>query len=367
MRSRPARALAVILATLSLAVVNAPAPPSASAQTGDVGSALDRLAELDAATLALEDQIAAARADLDARRGELAAADAAADQARTDAAASRAAADRRRADVDELIRSAYSGNRTNRLAAVLVADSPQDLLDQMTALDLLGRDSGARLDSAAAASVGADRAAADAVAARESAAAAEQQAFRVQEDVVARRAALGTRSAEAQSLLQDLQGQPDTVEDLGAAPRLAASARADVGRASRATATRTSLFAQPTVGRVTSSYGARGGGNHGGTDIANAVGTPIVSVADGIVIDAGPASGFGLWVRVRHDDGTISVYGHIDSYAVSVGQSVSAGQQIAEMGNRGQSTGPHLHIEISTPGGGKTNPQAWLAERGVPV
>jgi hypothetical protein len=85
-----------------------------------------------------------------------------------------------------------------------------------------------------------------------------------------------------------------------------------------------------------------------------------------VVADAGPASGFGLWVRLRHGDGTITLYGHIDSYAVSVGQRVSAGEQIARMGNRGQSSGPHLHIEVQTPAG-RVDPVAWLSERGVPI
>ncbi|TMZ33795.1 M23 family metallopeptidase, partial [Klebsiella pneumoniae] len=104
-------------------------------------------------------------------------------------------------------------------------------------------------------------------------------------------------------------------------------------------------FVAPTNGVFTSGYGARWGGTHYGIDIANSIGTPIVAAADGTVIEAGPASGFGLWVRVQLDDGTIHVYGHMDSYSVYVGQKVKAGEQIAVIGNRGQSTGPHLHFE----------------------
>src|SRR5690606_14939399 len=55
---------------------------------------------------------------------------------------------------------------------------------------------------------------------------------------------------------------------------------------------------------------------------------------DGTVIDAGPAQGFGLWVRIRHDDGSITVYGHMYDFFVSVGERVPAGMQIARMGNR---------------------------------
>lgn len=123
----------------------------------------------------------------------------------------------------------------------------------------------------------------------------------------------------------------------------------------------------PTVGRLTSAAGPRWGGTHYGMDIANRVGTPIFAVADGVVVDSGPASGFGLWVRIRHPDGSLSVYGHIDRSLVRQGQSVRAGDRIALMGNRGQSTGPHLHLEIWAADGARADPGAWLARRGLSV
>ena len=126
-------------------------------------------------------------------------------------------------------------------------------------------------------------------------------------------------------------------------------------------------FARPVVGRVTSGFGQRGGSFHAGLDIANVIGTPIHAVAAGQVISAGAASGFGLWVRVRHNDGTITVYGHVNRFFVSVGQRVAAGAVIAEVGNRGQSTGPHLHLEVQLPNGTKVDPRGWLAARGVGV
>ncbi|WP_243653798.1 M23 family metallopeptidase [Pseudonocardia endophytica] len=116
-------------------------------------------------------------------------------------------------------------------------------------------------------------------------------------------------------------------------------------------------------GRVTSGFGQRWGTGHMGLDIAAPIGTPIHVPLAGTVISSGPASGFGLWVRVQHDDGTITVYGHINRSLVSVGEKVSAGQQIAEVGNRGQSTGPHLHIEV-VQDGTKINPKPWLDEHG---
>jgi murein DD-endopeptidase MepM/ murein hydrolase activator NlpD len=123
----------------------------------------------------------------------------------------------------------------------------------------------------------------------------------------------------------------------------------------------------PANGQITSRFGPRGGTVHFGVDIANSIGTPIVSVQAGTVISSGPASGFGLWVRVRHDDGTMSVYGHNDRNVVAVGQRVGAGQQIATIGNRGESTGPHVHVEIATGGTVKVDPLVWLRERGVDI
>ncbi len=108
----------------------------------------------------------------------------------------------------------------------------------------------------------------------------------------------------------------------------------------------------------TSGFGARCGPAHQGLDIAAPIGTPIRAPLAGTVIDSGPASGFGLWVRVRHADGTITTYGHINRSFVRVGQQVAAGEVIAEVGNRGQSTGPHLHIEVTTPSGNEDQPAA---------
>ncbi|MEV6136090.1 M23 family metallopeptidase [Nocardia sp. NPDC051990] len=120
----------------------------------------------------------------------------------------------------------------------------------------------------------------------------------------------------------------------------------------------------PTRGIFTSGFGSRWGTFHNGIDIAGPIGTPIYAVANGTVIDAGPAQGFGLWVRIRHDDGSITVYGHMYDFFVSVGERVPAGMQIARMGNRGDSTGPHLHFEVIV-NGQHVDPQQWLAMRGL--
>ncbi len=122
---------------------------------------------------------------------------------------------------------------------------------------------------------------------------------------------------------------------------------------------------RPAQGSFTSGFGGRWGTTHYGVDIANAIGTPIVSAMDGVVVEAGPASGFGLWVRVQHTDGTTTVYGHVNEIIAGQGTQVKAGDLIATIGNRGQSTGPHLHFEVWLSGGQKVDPRGWLSERGI--
>ncbi|KAA5829631.1 M23 family metallopeptidase [Saccharopolyspora hirsuta] len=118
----------------------------------------------------------------------------------------------------------------------------------------------------------------------------------------------------------------------------------------------------PTDGEISSGFGERWGEVHRGVDVANDVGTPIRAASAGVVIDFGPASGYGLWIRIAHPDDVISTYGHIDAGFVSVGQSVRAGEVIATMGDRGQSTGPHLHFQIDV-AGEPVDPVQFYAER----
>lgn len=130
-------------------------------------------------------------------------------------------------------------------------------------------------------------------------------------------------------------------------------------------AARAPLTVKPAEGAYTSGFGPRWGTFHKGIDIANAVGTPILAAADGVVIDAGPAGGYGNWVRIRHEDGTVTLYGHMETIECTVGQTVRAGQRIAGMGSRGWSTGSHLHFEVHPNGGDAIDPAPWLAERGI--
>ncbi|GAB2670779.1 hypothetical protein GCM10027169_35750 [Gordonia jinhuaensis] len=117
----------------------------------------------------------------------------------------------------------------------------------------------------------------------------------------------------------------------------------------------------------TSCYCGRWGTFHAGVDFAAPLGTPIHAATDGVIIAAGPASGFGNWILLRAPDGTVTVYGHMFSSGVLVhaGQRVEAGDVIGLVGSDGQSTGPHCHFEVWKNGITKIDPTPWLAEHGV--
>ena len=121
--------------------------------------------------------------------------------------------------------------------------------------------------------------------------------------------------------------------------------------------------------RLTSGYGSRWGSFHYGLDLAAPMLTPEYAAMDGVVLRAGSASGFGLAVYILHENGDVTVYGHMEKILVKPGQYVEAGETIALVGNRGQSTGPHLHFEVHKGGedGPRVDPMAWLNARGVQV
>lgn len=105
---------------------------------------------------------------------------------------------------------------------------------------------------------------------------------------------------------------------------------------------------------VSSGYGWRtlfGSPNfHPGIDIPAPIGTPIVAATGGRVLFAGPADGYGNWIVIDSGNGLMEIYGHMYSneLEVSPGQIVQRGQEIARVGNNGESTGPHLHFEVAT-------------------
>lgn len=106
------------------------------------------------------------------------------------------------------------------------------------------------------------------------------------------------------------------------------------------------------LGMVTSGYGYRvhpitGEKDlHRGVDLAAAEGTPIKAIQDGRVVSAGEAGSYGMCVVIEDENGYQSRYAHCASISVTTGQEVKRGDVIATVGSTGQSTGPHLHLEI---------------------
>ena len=107
----------------------------------------------------------------------------------------------------------------------------------------------------------------------------------------------------------------------------------------------------PLGGQVTSKFGVRTqtadvvSAYHVGLDIAANTGTVIVASMEGTVVSSGELGGYGKCVQIQKDD-VLTIYGHCNALYVNVGDIVSQGQQIAEVGQTGNATGPHLHFEI---------------------
>ena len=118
-------------------------------------------------------------------------------------------------------------------------------------------------------------------------------------------------------------------------------------------------FIRPTSGVVTSRFGSRWGSTHTGIDVGAPTGTPIKAAAGGTVIFSGWKGTLGKLVVISHGNGVQTYYAHCSSLLVSSGDTVSAGQLIAKMGNTGRSTGPHLHFEIRL-NGYAINPQSYI-------
>ena len=122
------------------------------------------------------------------------------------------------------------------------------------------------------------------------------------------------------------------------------------------------LAISPVQGRITSRFGSVSSirsGAHTGTDICCPTGTPIKAVASGTVVFAGRNGSYGNLIKISHGNGVETWYAHCSELYATVGQEISAGDIIAAVGSTGNSTGPHLHLEIRV-NGTAINPQKYL-------
>lgn len=122
------------------------------------------------------------------------------------------------------------------------------------------------------------------------------------------------------------------------------------------------LATLPVTGTISSRYGVSSRirkSNHTGLDIAATTGTPIKVMADGVVTNASYSGSYGNLVKVDHGNGVQTWYAHTSKMYVKKGQEVKAGDEIATVGSTGNSTGPHLHLEIRL-NGEHINPQKYV-------
>jgi murein DD-endopeptidase MepM/ murein hydrolase activator NlpD len=120
--------------------------------------------------------------------------------------------------------------------------------------------------------------------------------------------------------------------------------------------------------RLTAGFGEYGlwSNMHTGQDFAAPYGTPVHAIGDGKIIFAGYDGAYGNKIAIQHPDGTVSWYAHMSAFVVRSGY-VKAGQVIGRIGTTGNTTGPHLHLEIRPNNGDPIDPLPWLRARHLKV
>ena len=307
----------------------------------------DKIDQLTAQNQAAADQYEMANGQLENTNAAAVAAQANLDAANT--ALSAAAS-----DVQDLARQTYMQNNIGGGTLALVdANGPRDFLDRASLLDSVSEyqtKSLANFDAAQG------QQSAAAAAAKEAQSASEKAAANAKISLGEIEAQLAAAKTELDGLVAKkatMVAPPEDSPSIAAAPPTGGPVLSG-------------SYALPVTGMVTSEFAQRWGTMHTGLDIAAPMQTPIYAPEAGTVMRAGEAQGFGLAVYIQHDNGDVTVYGHIDKYFVAAGQRVSAGQQIAAVGNRGFSTGPHLHFEVQKGMyGTRMSPRTWLGARGL--
>lgn len=271
--------------------------------------------------------------------------------------------------LDRRIVDLYQQGRPTTVDVVLEATSIQDFLDTMDFVTKISAEdrrivvavATARKDMSAA-RLRTKKVAAGVQAEARVIAARASQVSLVRSQLLTQQGQLAdTRSAKAQSLdtlnAQERQDAEEMDALAAASARLGDQIRVAQEAARRAAEQKGQAqtaapgrLQWPASGPVTSPFGPRWGRMHTGIDIGAAMGSPVVAAAAGTVIVAGWADGYGNTVVVDHGGGMATLSGHQSQIDVTVGQSVTAGQQLGLVGSTGRSTGPHLHFEVRSNG-----------------
>jgi murein DD-endopeptidase MepM/ murein hydrolase activator NlpD len=180
-----------------------------------------------------------------------------------------------------------------------------------------------------------------------------EQPYRIRQGQVLQLPTSGKEATRTQVASSDAQVAFDTP-----APKLRPKPVALVQPAARSS----SKFAWPARGRVTAGFGPRAGGLHNdGINILAARGEPVLAAENGVVAYAGnELRGFGNLLLVKHADGWVTAYAHLEDFAVARGDRVARGQMIGRVGNSGHVVRPQLHFEIRK-GTKAIDPQKYLS------
>ncbi len=178
-----------------------------------------------------------------------------------------------------------------------------------------------------------------------------------------------SRDSERQALQDAAQSELKAAAEQDAAERNAALKSLGKAAEARAGEIAKNQWQLPTTGyHLTARFGMPGGlwsSNHTGLDFAAPSGTSIVAVANGVITETGYEGSYGNKTVETLADGTEIWYAHQSSTGVRVGQTVTAGQQIGAVGSTGNTTGPHLHLEVRPGGGDPVDPFQALVFHGV--
>lgn len=177
-----------------------------------------------------------------------------------------------------------------------------------------------------------------------------------------------SRDSERQALQDAASEDLKAVVEEQSEQRNAALASLAASAEKRADQIAKNLWVLPTVGyHLTARFGAVGlwSSTHTGLDFAGPSGSPIISVANGVVTDTGYDGAYGNKTVVTLADGTEIWYCHQSTIGVDVGDRVVQGDQIGTLGSTGNTTGPHLHLEVRPGGGDPVDPYSEFAYHGV--
>jgi murein DD-endopeptidase MepM/ murein hydrolase activator NlpD len=178
-------------------------------------------------------------------------------------------------------------------------------------------------------------------------------------------------SVKAAAALRDriARQNKDRVSRLRTNRDQALQAAQEAGRRARLAAAKARpRFVLPIAGyHLTAGFGEYGLWSHAhtGQDFAAPIGTPVHALADGTIIFASYDGAYGNKIAIQHAEGLITWYAHLSAFEVKLGDKVQAGQLIGLVGNTGNTTGPHLHLEIRPHDDVPVDPLPWLRAHGI--